>query len=466
MNTLRAVWIETIAQFPTYNELLDAGLFYNKNDISLPLAPVCLASHLAKVRPSISFTYIPRRMSHAAGDSVDIEQSMAGFDVVMTGCSTADSGDARRILTAAKKLGKTTVIGGIYPTYCPSVVLAWGVADYVCIGEGELSLVRVLDQIAGIDPQTQISGVITPSNPKPTMPELVDLHQLQSLRFDDFVLQDSSQSVGSPYVLASRGCPAHCSFCTSARLYGHSYRTRPIEHVVRELDLLYSSGFKRITLADDTILGDPNWAMQLFRQIADTNPGYRLKVRARADELTRENIACMVDAGVQVVQFGVESASNTVRNRMGKNLAAPSVENAYELILANPELKANPLFMLAYPGETWEDYNKNLDYIRKQGANDRVYTYLSFTTPYPGTVFARGLNRRGGIFATKELGFYTNKFPVYIPRELLGDGFDSALDELVDSYHKLCDYLNQYTPIHSRIPAPFFDHLDPSPTGP
>jgi radical SAM superfamily enzyme YgiQ (UPF0313 family) len=223
---------------------------------------------------------------------------------------------------------------------------------------------------------------------------------------------------------------------------------------------LYLLGFRRITLADDTIAVDKEWAQSLFSAIARSNPGYRLKVRARADELTDDLIDRMVDAGVEVVQFGVESINLTTREFMHKKLGQDAISFAFNAILKRPGLFANPLYMLAYPGETWEDLSRNATFIKEMGADSRVMTYVSFTTPYPGTGFDRSVTEQKGIALTRSLRYYTNKFPVFIPKSLLTVPAQQALAELVQIYNEIAGVVNRAHFTQYPIPDEFFREVE------
>jgi anaerobic magnesium-protoporphyrin IX monomethyl ester cyclase len=458
---LRLVWIDPVCEYPTYTDLTDANPYASNYDIALPLAFVCLRTYLSKYRPRITIKYHPRRLYEAMGLHFSLADLVQDGDVILTSCSTADSPDAQRILAAAKEAGRTTIVGGIYPRFSAQDVLNWGTADYVCIGEGEKALVSALDQITTGNAPAHRRGIVTPDLPTAQQPELLDLSELPEPDYTGLPVDDFLPYMNSAYILATRGCPAPCHFCTSARQYGFSYRTRPVHSVIRELHQLYELGFRRITLADDTVLVDQDWANDLFQAIARSNPGYRLKVRARADELSPAMISRMADAGVEVVQFGVESISQVTRERMHKRLDRHAIDRAFQLVLGASDMLANPLYMLAYPGETWAECEENVTFIKAMGADTRVLTYLSFTTPYPGTGFSKTLGPAKGMLLTSDLRYYTNKFPVYLPASLNSGDPIASLQLLVNIYEDLCAFLNRYTAIHKPIPMQFYSDIDP-----
>lgn len=456
------VWIDTVCDYPIYGDIVGTRLYNSSHDVSLPLAVVYLQNFLREHRPDIDFVYHPRRLYEAEQKVYTLEELVRDGSVVLTSCSTSDSSDARLILETAKAAGRTTVIGGVYPRFSHQDVLAWGCADYICTGEGEQAFLAIINEITGITAPGPISGVASSRNRLPRSAQLVDLATLPDADYTNCPIARFARYMNSANILATRGCPAPCHFCTSARLYGYSYRMRPVDSVVRELLTLYGHGFRRITLADDTVLVDHDWSRRLFAAISKSNPGFRLKVRARADELSADMIARMVDAGVEVVQFGVESIQLSTRNYMHKRLEQEAIEKAFDLVMSADDLLANPLYMLAYPGESWEDLDVNANFIRSAGSDSRVVTYISFTTPYPGTGFERSVRNSGGILLTRNLRFYTNKFPVFIPESLLNISAEQALSRLVSVYDDIAECVNASFRTQQRIPEEFFHEIDTS----
>jgi len=184
-----------------------------------------------------------------------------------------------------------------------------------------------------------------------------------------------------------------------------------------------------------------------------------MKVRVRADELDDELLAIMVDAGVEIIQFGVENISSDIRKSMYKNINNRQIDHAFNAILKRPKLFANPTYMLTYPGESWNDFETNAEFIKSAGANDSVITYVSFTTPYPGTKFY-GEATNKGIILTKDLRFYTNKFPVYIPNTMLNVPVMEALNRLKQVYYDISYVVNKYNKTQFPISDDFFKAID------
>lgn len=97
--------------------------------------------------------------------------------------------------------------------------------------------------------------------------EMIDLADSPRPRID--LLDLRAYRVGC--VQASRGCPFQCDFCDIIVTYGRKVRTKPIEHVIAELEAWSDAGVDFITMADDNLVGNRKYARQLLEAVADWN---------------------------------------------------------------------------------------------------------------------------------------------------------------------------------------------------
>jgi anaerobic magnesium-protoporphyrin IX monomethyl ester cyclase len=457
---MQIAWVDTLVEYPIYGNLTESPLFNSSYDVSLPLAFVYLREFVRHHRPDVEFKYIPSRLYAAEGLSLDLEGELEHADLVVTSTSTADSGSAKEILSRAKAMGKKTAIGGPFARFSPHRILDWGCVDFCVTGEGETPFLQLVEYLFyGVSPPASWAGVVTPDLPTSRKAPVCDLATLPQPHYDELPIRGFQRYMRSAYILSTRGCPAPCHFCTSARIYGYSYRVRPIESVLEEIEELHQLGFKNISLADDTVAVNREWALRLFRLLAKRNPGVKFKVRSRADELDELLVDEMSAAGVEIVQFGVESISLSVRASMHKALDREAIDRAFELVLRTAALKANPLYMLGYIGETPDDLARNGCFIKEVGVDPRVITYVSFTTPYPDTGFAGLCRKNNGCVVTHDLKYYTNKFPVFLPRTLCEDSNAAGLERLVATYDDIARAVN--TSHHTQYPIAqgFFDDI-------
>jgi radical SAM superfamily enzyme YgiQ (UPF0313 family) len=81
--------------------------------------------------------------------------------------------------------------------------------------------------------------------------------------------------------------------------------------------------------------------------------------------------------------MGVESGSQKILDAMNKGLKLSSVFTARRR-LEEAGIRACYFLQLGYPGETWEDLQKTIAFVRDTGPND---IGVSFSYPLPGTIF-------------------------------------------------------------------------------
>ena len=126
--------------------------------------------------------------------------------------------------------GIPVIMGGFHPTVCPEDALSH--ADAVCVGDAENKMVRIMEDLRAGRLQRVYDG---------PPPDLADLPLL------DRRLLGRWRHAPIDTVLATRGCPYRCTFCSVTAFHNHTYRTRPVEQVVEELRTLGT----RVLFVDD-----------------------------------------------------------------------------------------------------------------------------------------------------------------------------------------------------------------------
>ena len=146
-------------------------------------------------------------------------------------------------------------MGGIHRTVFPDQALEH--CDVVVVGEAEALWPQVIRDAKDNCLKRRYKDE-----------QLSDLKGIPSPRFD---LLDLGRDAGRVYypVLASKGCPNHCEFCSIPELFGGRIRTRPVEDVVRDVEsIIETTNSRQITFVDDNVIGHRKYAKQLFKEIA------------------------------------------------------------------------------------------------------------------------------------------------------------------------------------------------------
>ena len=174
-------------------------------------------------------------------------------DIVGITAFTSQANRAYEIATHFRNLGVPVVMGGIHATMCLDEVMAR--VDSVVTGEAESVWPQVLEDARKGSIKRLYEGGIA------------DLSTVPSARHD---LLPPTYAFGA--IQTSRGCPLNCSFCSVTAFNGSLYRHRPIEHVVREFQLIRE---KLVLVVDDNLIGTRSdhiaRAKDLFRAMVKAN---------------------------------------------------------------------------------------------------------------------------------------------------------------------------------------------------
>lgn len=258
------------------------------------------------------------------------------------------------------------VVGGVHPTFLPDDTLNNIRCDAIVKGEAELTIVKLVEDLARGELKRVYDGGLVPveSIPKPAR-HLVNLHKYSPGREKRMP------------IYSSRGCPFDCAFCS--KVTGRIYRTIPIEKVVEEIEEVKRLGFKNILFGDDDIAIKGKRLKELLRAIRPLNISFRLNQDAKCFD--EEVIRLAVEAGCTELSFGIESGSPRMLKLMNKNASLENNEQAIE-VTKKYGMKANAYFIVNFPGEDENTVEETLKFAEKTMPDKWL---LSAFAPLPGS---------------------------------------------------------------------------------
>lgn len=313
--------------------------------------------------------------------------------------------DALMTVKHLKNRGYTVFAGGPDPSIYDEEYLNAGV-DIVVRGEGEVAILSLMAAF----------GMMPGANDKPERPSDETLLEISGLsitarsgthqRAEDRGPSKSMDELPSPaydlidldeYVskwrevhgyaslqfMTSRGCPFSCSWCARP-IFGRKYRQYSAERAADEIEhLIKRYGFEHLWLFDDTFVVRRQWVESFCDAIIDRKISVRWECLARVDLVDRELLRLMRDAGCERINFGFESGSQRVLDRMKKGT---TVVDAKRVAKDMHELgiTMGGYVLMGYPGEEWEDLEATISLVREIQPVD--YS-TSVVLPMPGTEF-------------------------------------------------------------------------------
>lgn len=324
----------------------------------------------------------------------------------------------------------TIVFGGPWPSTEYRLLLEKGAADVVVIGEGESTIVTLLDALQHGTPLDTVKGIAFVSTGGIKVTERPPLlENLDALPFPAWDLfPDTGKYVISSKgkhhypVMTSRGCPFDCINCTKF-VHGFKLRNRSIENVIAEIQFLHQR-YKadEIVFIDDGFNCDVARAERLCDAIMSLDFKVHLRCPSiRADRLTPRLAWKLRQAGAYDVAVGIESGNQGIVNAIGKNLDLAAAKRAIK-ILKRLGIMTMGFFMVGLPGETIHTVMDTKRFILESGL-DIVDIFK--IVPIPGTKLADIVSKHALMLEDprKQMQFYSYDRPVFempgMPRELV-----------------------------------------------
>jgi radical SAM superfamily enzyme YgiQ (UPF0313 family) len=305
----------------------------------------------------------------------------------------------------AKARGCAVIVAGSDATDRADAYLRAG-ADYVLLGEGEVTLAELLSHLLGrgLYRLPDVSGLayledgsVRRTGPRPVIKDVDDLP------FPAWDLVDVEKyrriwygrhGYYSMNMITTRGCPYHCNWCAKP-IWGQRYHSRSPMNVVAELKWLKENfAPDHIWFADDIMGLKPGWWLEFARHVEEQSALVPFKCLSRADLLVRndQDVHALRRAGCQVVWIGAESGSQKILNAMEKGTRVEQIYMATRRLHA-AGIQVAFFLQFGYPGETLEDIEATLQMVRECQPDD---VGVSVSYPLPGTRFYQAVQRQMG----------------------------------------------------------------------
>lgn len=285
--------------------------------------------------------------------------------------------------------------------------------DFVLYGEYEFTLLELILALQGKKDLSGIRGLIYNNNGavkknhprEPFAINLLPWPYRDGLPMRKYLDAPGEMLTPSVQMLASRGCPFKCQFCLWPQVMyqGHHYRSRNMKDVVDEMEFLVRErGFKSVYFDDDTFNIGKERMLWFCKEIRTRNlEKIQWAIMARPDMMDEEILENMKKSGMWAVKYGVESASQSLVDAIGKNM---DLKKAFKMIKFTKEMgiKVHLTFTFGLPGETKETIQKTINHVLRL---DPFSVQFSITTPFPGTEYYKILVKKDSIM-TRDFSCY------------------------------------------------------------
>lgn len=355
----------------------------------------------------------------------DIKKEITAFnpDVVAISCLFSNQVEnVYKIFQLIKDIDNEiiTIIGGAHPSAVPEEVLNNKNIDFVIIGEGEVTLKRLLEAITAKKEFHHIEGLGFRINGRIYInPKLRYEENLDNLPFpywEIFPLEKYfkiNNPHGSPAkrvpflpIITSRGCPFECIFCSVYNLWGRDYRVRSPENILLEIGhLINKFGIKEIMFEDDNLMLDKARALKIFQGMIDRefNLSWSVPNGVGIQTLDNQLLDLIKRSGCYSISLGIESGDeyvlkNIIKKPIMLSQVRPVINKANKL-----GLKISVFFVVGLPGEKY-GHLKNTFLLAESLNVDNVNFF--FAAPLPGTRLFQFCKERGLISDPLDYNYY------------------------------------------------------------
>ncbi|MBL0712485.1 MAG: cobalamin-dependent protein [Desulfosarcina sp.] len=327
------------------------------------------------------------------GQGDRIRDMIARFKPDVVGCSIlhANRWGGIEIARRAKAVdaGIVTVFGGVGASFLWEHLLThFPEVDYVVIGEGERTILKLLASIAAGDGEgmQRIGGLARRLDGRPTATP----GESFEARLDR--LPNPARYFTYQHVALTRGCPAACRFCGSPAFWGRKVRYHSAGWFVDQLELLFKKGVRFFYFSDDTFTLRKRLVVEVCQEILARRLAIQWVAISRVDTVDETVLAWMRKAGCIQISYGIESGSRAIRAFLNKKITSADIHKAFALTTRYGILP-RAYFIYGCPGDSDVSIQETLDLIRAVKPLDAIFYILDI---FPGTDLYRDYRLRTG----------------------------------------------------------------------
>ncbi|MBD3279058.1 MAG: radical SAM protein [Candidatus Aegiribacteria sp.] len=208
-----------------------------------------------------------------------------------------------KVVRAPNEWNGALVVGGTgFSIYPDRILELFPRIDYGIPGEGETVFPELLDHLEnGTGVQGWDGGRLLPWRTS----------DLSVIRPPDYTILDVSgytapDAIG---IQSRRGCAYNCSYCTYGYLSGSSFRLRPLDHVLSDVESLEKMGVERFQFVDSVFNAPRGYFLDLVQRLAERDGGAVWS--AWVDENVKPEVfTLMREAGAVKVDFSPDAISD------------------------------------------------------------------------------------------------------------------------------------------------------------
>lgn len=378
-----------------------------------PLGILELAGYLESKIPDVEIEVLDCQARLLDWDGLERYIESVRPDIVASSSlATCNTYTAVRTVATAKKVNPSivTIVGGQHFTATADESLRmYPEIDVIVRGEGELTMVDLVNAVKNSRPFSGINGASFQTNGKifhnPDRPLIADLDQLpmpayhfvqDHIRKYHFTMMAGPKAIYA-LVEGSRGCPHRCTFCSQWKHWQGTWRSKSPKRIADEFEICSREfGAEFLWLTDDNFSLGPS-TRQLCDEIVRRGIAEDIMwfVQARCDDMVRQKdlLPKMRSAGNMWILTGAESGSEQTLRSVRKGINPDQTGDAVRL-MKKSGIFAQTTFIIGHRNDTRETLADLREFVNVVDPDLAIFMIL---TPFPGTDVYEDANKNGWI---------------------------------------------------------------------
>lgn len=332
-------------------------------------------------------------------------------DVICITAKTMQVEQTIELLEFFRRTSCILICGGNHVSVEPDIFIESG-ADFAIVGEGEKSLRTIIKCLLdnNMEKIEEDNRIIYDKN------ELSEISIRKKIFISNYVenFRKADEQLGKPdwsifdiklynenihinksvpalQVMASRGCPYKCSFCSSYLTWGTYVKYRPAQMVVDEIvENIKKYSINDFHFYDDNLMLNREWVIEFLNIVEKSSYSFNWICLSRPEIIFKNSdlLFRMKKNGCKGFELGFETYSPEVYKKMNKKNNYDSFFKAYSILQENDFEMIEFLIMGFYIGETIETLYETYLQLKKFMKGKNLFTYSRyFATPFIGTEF-------------------------------------------------------------------------------
>lgn len=324
------------------------------------------------------------------------------------------------------------VLGGEHGTAVSHHVLKASPFDIVVAGEGEETFVSLLRAMDEGRPCREVKGIVfrdgeeivdTGLSARQRDVDSIPWPDWDSFPIEEYIARHQVNGINlgrSMPLLATRGCPYQCTFCSNPGMWTQRYVPRSPRDVVNEMEhYVRKFNVTNFDFQDLTAIVKRRWAIEFSNELIarNLNITWQMPSGTRSEVFDRDISRLLYKSGCRALAFAPESGSAEILRVIKKQVDLDEVTKAARTALSEGFM-VSCFFVIGFPTETPKTLRETMRLIRRLAVAGIHDVSVSKFIPYPGSALFRHLQSIGKIelddaFFVSPMDYYASNAPSY-----------------------------------------------------